>query len=79
MSKADDLILKHLINNKIAEKNLGKLVLGAIVQQSHRLRSPIKLSESFVPPVEGLDGLLGKVQNVAQKKQDGSNDKWAWG
>jgi len=26
MSKADDLILKHLINNKIAEKDLGKLL-----------------------------------------------------
>ena len=45
-----------------------------------RLKAMINLTEDFVPPIEGIDGLLGKVKGM--QSVDGSNDdnkKWAWG
>ena len=50
-----------------------------VAEQSQRLRELIKLSDDFVPPVEGIDGLLGKVQNVGSVSQSGDNKRWAWG
>jgi hypothetical protein len=40
------------------------------------------LTEDFVPPVQGIDGLLGKVKGMEVVGDgDGGDDrkKWAWG
>jgi hypothetical protein len=50
-----------------------------------KLREMINLTENFVPPVQGIEGLLGNVKSLAQLSRDGDNAKdgdkkpWAWG
>jgi hypothetical protein len=50
-----------------------------------RLRELVCLSEDYIPPLEGIDGLLGKVKGLSdleaqiRKDQDEGKKTWAWG
>ena len=44
---------------------------------SNRLRSLINLSETFIPPLQGIDGLLGSISGM--ETVGGTGKKWAWG
>ena len=48
-----------------------------------RLRGLINLSSDFVPPAQGMEGLLGQGQTLAQLEADLNVDQgrkaWAWG
>lgn len=48
-----------------------------------KLRGMIHLTEDFVAPVQGIEGLLGNVKNLAQLGSDFNVDEgrktWAWG
>jgi hypothetical protein len=47
-------------------------------EATERLRQLIVLSEDFVPPIEGIDGLLGSVKGVAGQTES-DRKPWAWG
>jgi len=47
-------------------------------EATERLRHLIVLSEDFVPPIEGIDGLLGSVKGVAGQTE-ADRKPWAWG
>lgn len=42
-----------------------------------KLRSLVNLTESYVAPIDGIDGLLGKLSGMQTVGEDGK--KWAWG
>jgi len=46
-----------------------------------KLRDLVRLTEDFVAPVDGIDGLLGKVSGMQALGGDPADDrkKWAWG
>ena len=49
-----------------------------------KLREMINLTDNYVPPVQGIDGLLGNVKSLSDLGRDGdkeTTDKrtWAWG
>jgi hypothetical protein len=49
-------------------------------QVAEKLRSMINLTEEFVAPLQGIDGLLGKVKGMDAMDGDESGEKkWAWG
>lgn len=61
--------------------------IAALAEQhgdlSQRLRELIVLSEDFVAPLQGIEGLLGNVRSLAQLENDMNADTgkkaWAWG
>ena len=42
-----------------------------------KLRESINLNKEFVPPLEGIDGLVGKV--TLPNAEEDENYQWAWG
>ena len=49
-----------------------------------KLKDMIRLTEDFVPPVQGIEGLLGNVASLSSltqesEKSTGGKKKWSWG
>jgi hypothetical protein len=78
--------------NKFTEGDKERLILfyegylkeedrsDEIEETSSRLKSLINLTDKYVPPLQGIDGLIGKVSGMQSLSGDNDNrKKWAWG
>ena len=49
---------------------------------AEKLRDMINVTDNYIPPVGGIEGLLGNVNTMKELSsgvKNGKNEKWAWG
>lgn len=78
-SEKDKIRLISFYQAELAEYNESDIDMVA------KLKEIINLTDDFVPPVQGIEGLLGNVKSLAQigregdQTKDGEKKPWAWG
>lgn len=50
-----------------------------IAETCGRLKSVINLTESYIPPLQGIDGLVGPVSGMTRFSDGNDKKAWAWG